>query len=105
WNSLFPHDLAAPQVLPGHLDLQIDLQFAGVAVARLPQSTLAEIDDSAGEARFGFRFLHQPKMGSLLNLLLDRLGQLVFEEAAVARGFEDRHMHRSYFRIERRPDV
>jgi hypothetical protein len=61
-DPLLGQDFPAPNVLPRHLHLQIDLQFAGIAVARLAQRVLAQIDDFSGQARVRFGFLHQPEV-------------------------------------------
>ncbi len=97
-DVLFHQDFFGANVDPRHLDDQIDLQFAGVAVFRLSQSVFPEVDDLAGEKRIGFRFFHQPKVRTRQDLFLNGFGQLVFEESTIARGFENRNVHRSNFR-------
>ena len=99
-DPLLGENFAGAGVLPGHLDDQVPLQFAGVIVACFAQDRLFARDEPAFELGVRVLFRRQSKGGPQLDLLLHRFGELKFQAPAMDTGGENGDVDGSHLGTE-----
>ena len=87
-DGLLIDDLSGAEVFPLHFEADRQLQLSRVVELVLIRHALVDTHDATGETRIGSRLFGQAIRRSLLDLLLDRFGELEFIPAAEVGALE-----------------